>query len=151
MKRAAVEVFRFGVLACLAAICAQAATMTTEPLYQRFEFRNDGQSAVTGVTVVYGAATLPRGGRPRDFPYHMLTLSESEVVPVPDSATIRWTSADGQHHEIVAPVRKFIDNIACFHGFRFVFVNDHVDIYLLKRKYDCTKLLDLEQIKVYPP
>ena len=41
--------------------------------------------------------------------------------------------------------------IACFHGFRFVFVNDHVDIYLLKRKYDCTKLLDLEQIKVYPP
>ena len=151
MKRAAVEVFRFGVLACLAVICAQAATMTTKPLFQRFEFVNGGQGAVNGVEVIYGAATLPRGGRPRNFPQDMLTLSDSEVVPVPDSATIRWTLADGQHHEIVAPVRKFIDNIACFHGFRFVFVNDHVDIYLLKRKYDCTKLLDLEQIKVYPP
>jgi hypothetical protein len=150
VKRVVFAVFRFGVFASLAAMCAQCTTMTTRPVYQRFEFRNGGRG-VNDVEVVYGAVTLPRGGRPRSFPYQMLTLSESEVVPIPDTATIRWTSADGLHNEIVAPVRTFIDDIRCFHGFEFRFVDDQLEIYRLKRMYDCTKLLDLERIKVYPP
>ena len=151
MKRTALEVLRFGALACLGVICAQAAPMTTKPIYQSFEFVNNGQGAVSGVEVIYGSVALPRGVANKNFPSHMIPMTESEVVPVPDTATIRWFSADGQRHEVVAPVRSFIHDAACFHGFRFLFVDDHVDIYLVRRMYDCTKLLDLERIKVYPP
>jgi len=46
-------------------------------------------------------------------------------------------------------MRSFIQDAACFHGFQFFFVDDHVDIYLVSRKYDCSKLLDVEKTKVF--
>jgi len=152
MSSRTLEAFACGAFALLSAICAEAAPMTAEPVFQSFQFGNRGQGVVQDVEILYGGRTLPRGVMNKTFkPSEWKLLSEAEVVPIPDEATIRWTSADGQHHQVVAPVRSFIKDAACFHGFQFVFIDDHVDIYLVQRKYDCTKILELEHTKVYPP
>jgi hypothetical protein len=70
---------------------------------------------------------------------------------VPNTATIRWTSADGQRHEVVAPIRSFFQDTAHLYGFRFFFVDDHVDIYLLKNRNPGPGMPDIERIKVFPP
>lgn len=124
--------------------------MTTEPVFQRIEVGNDGVGVVQNVVISYGTLTVPAGSMHRTLsPSHMPVISESWTISVPENVAIHWTSADGKPHEAVAPVRDFIRDAGCFHGFQFFFVDDHVDIYLLTRKYDCSKLLDVEKIKVY--
>jgi hypothetical protein len=152
MKRIVAKVLSYGAFAYLVAVSAQGASMSDEPLYQTFEFGNFGHGAVTAVQITYGALTLPRGFAHKNFgPVNRVTTAESEVSRVPESVTIRWTSADAQRHEVVAPIRSVVHDRSCLHGFRFAFVDDHVDIYLISRVRDCSKLLDTKETKVFPP
>lgn len=141
-----------GILLLLGSLCAMGGPMRNERVFQAFEFGNYGQGSVTGVEIAYGPITIPRGTAHRDYePVHRVLTRETEVISVPESAAIRWTSADGQHHEVTAPMRSFIQDASCFHGFRFQFVDDHVDVYLISRVGDCAKLLNTKLTKVFPP
>ncbi|HZR34417.1 MAG TPA: hypothetical protein VFA75_03500 [Nevskia sp.] len=137
-------------VACVSVACAEREATTPKPVFQRLEVGNDGVGVVQNVVIAYGALTVPAGTMHRTFsPSHMPVVSESWTISVPERVAISWTSADGQSHDVVAPMRSFIQDAACFHGFQFFFVDDHVDIYLVSRKYDCSKLLDVEKTKVF--
>jgi hypothetical protein len=140
------------VIALLSTACAASgATMSTNPVFQSIEYGNGGHGVVKNVAIVYGSISLPAGRASNKTlaASPLATVYEAFTVTVPESVTIRWTSADGQDHEVIAPARSIIRDAACFHGFQFFFVDDHVDVYLLNRKYDCSKVLDVERIKVY--
>jgi hypothetical protein len=152
MKHRSLHLVHSALLLCTGAAWAQVDSMTTKPILQAFEFGNDGEGVVVGVTVDYSGVSLPAGGEHKRFgPHHGPTVSEVRELPVPDTATIRWTSADGQRHEVVAPIRSFTHDTAHLFGFRFFFVDDHVDIYLLRNRHPGSGMPDIERIKVFPP
>ena len=150
MKAVGLRETFLSLITSIGAACAWAGTMTTEPVFHNLEFGNDGKGVVRDVAVTYGDIRVPAGNAHKVFgPNHMATVTEVRTLPVPENATIEWSSADGQHHEATAPMRSLIQDPNCFHGFRFFFVDDHVDIYLLSRKHDCSKVLDVGRTKVY--
>ena len=97
-----------------------------------------------------GSITIPRGTASMDYvPVHDVLTQEAEVVSVPETAVIRSTSADGQHHEVSAPMRSFTQNATCFFGFRFQFMDDHVEIYMITHQNPCRQLQGKKSTKVF--
>lgn len=136
--------------ALLAAGCVRAEGVMSGKVFQRFEFGNDGQGEVRFVKVQYGKFVIPTGTANSDYkPSHMVAVSESLVIPIPETAEVSWISENGKQHDVTAPIRSFVDSPSCFHGFRFFFVDNHVDIYVLNRTGDCSRLQGVERTKVF--
>ena len=134
--------------------CARAEMSMSGKTTQTFEFGNDGQGVIADPRIQYGKFIIPsRTGNNKFSPNHAATYSEGMTVPVPQTAEIRWTSADGKMHTVNAPIGKFVANSECFYGFRFMFVDDHVDVYIINRTIDCGRFLNIERTKVFssPP
>lgn len=150
MKFKCVQAVGLMALLMMSSSCAQAELAMDRAVFQRFEFGNDGHEAVHGVKIHYGRIVIPSGTANGDYePSHMTAVSESQTVPVPESADVRWISGDGREHDVTIPIRSLVDNPSCFHGFRFFFVDDHIDIYMLSRKRDCSHIVEIERTKVY--
>lgn len=130
--------------------CVRAEMAMSGKVFQMFEFGNDGKGEVHDVRIQYGSFVIPTGTANSDYkPSHMMAVSESLTVPIPESAKIHWISADSKVHDITAPIRSFVENPQCFYGFRFFFVDEHVDIYVLNRTGDCSRLQGVERTKVF--
>ena len=137
------------VAAFLLAGCVSAETNMVGGVFQRFEFGNDGEGIVRNVRIMYDNLEFPTTVQ-KDFgPDHVVVFSESLEIPVPESAELHWTEANGKQHNVYAPIRSMVKNPACFHGFRFFFVDDHVDIYILNRKGDCKHMQGVDTTKVF--
>jgi hypothetical protein len=107
--------------------------------FQSIRIGNGGRGAIIEPQIEYGEIKLinrsqkvfapPKQGRPPgDF------IIEGIDLPVTESAIIKWRSEAGGAHTIVVPVQSFIYDKSVFYGFHFVFVDDHVDVYLIERK-----------------
>lgn len=130
--------------------CVSAGISEGKSMFQRFEFGNDGRGEVRAVKVRYGDFVIPSGTANSDYkPSHLVAFSETLTIPIPDAAEIHWISADGKSHEANAPMGSFVGNPACFHGFRFFFADDRVDIYVLNRKGDCRQMQGIERTLVF--
>lgn len=137
-------------LTLAAAGCVHAEIAMSGKVSQIFEFGNDGHGIVRDVKVHYGSLVIPSGTAHSEFdPNHMTPVSEAWDAVIPESAEIHWVSAGGSAHDVTAPIRSFVLKPSCFDGFRFMFVDDHVDLYIINRKGDCTKLFDVETTKVF--
>jgi hypothetical protein len=134
---------------CLSS-CARIAIESKSPFYQTLEFGNDGSEKVTGINVRYGERDFPSWTASSELPpNHRVMKSESGNFVLPDFAEIVWIAADGKSHRATAPIRSFVHDPSCFHGFRFFFVDHHIDIYLITRRYDCSKMIDVAREKVF--
>ncbi|HEX9146621.1 MAG TPA: hypothetical protein VGA09_20310 [Candidatus Binatia bacterium] len=104
-------------------------------IYQTFEIGNDGKEVVRDFKIVYGELTMPHGTNFDEIPpVHRPIRSESQVVAIPEIAEVSWHSADGRKHNISVPVRSLITDLSVFYGFRFFFVDDRLDVYLISAK-----------------
>jgi hypothetical protein len=103
--------------------------------YQRFEIGNDGKEIIRNFKIVYGKLTIPHGTNFDEIPpAHRTIGSESQVVPIPATAEVSWHSADGKMHSVSVPVRELITDMSVFYGFKFFFVDDRLDVYLISEK-----------------
>lgn len=129
--------------------CAGADGISGGARFQSFDFGNDGVGNITGGRIQYGRIKLPTG---RDFdnpPLHRTTFSETITIPVPETALITWRSQDGHSYAVDAPIRSLIRDPGIFYGFKFYFVDDHVDIYLTERINNPGPYLDVKYTKIY--
>lgn len=138
-------------LACsmLLSGCVSTVANTGKRIFQRFEFGNDGRGEVNDVKIQYGDLLIPTGTHRRYWPNHLTGFSETLTIPVPDTADVHWVSADGAAHDATVPVRKFVRNSSCFHGFRFFFADDRLDAYVLSRTGDCRDMQQVESALVF--
>jgi hypothetical protein len=124
--------------------------MISRPVYHGLDVGNYGNGTVRNVIISYGSLTVPAGDMHRTLPpTHSTLISESWSVAVPEEAIIKWTSDNGRAYEIVAPMRSLVGDLDSFHGFQFLFIDDHVDIYVLHRKKTNSKFLDVERSKAF--
>jgi hypothetical protein len=137
-------------------VSAQSPGFMNNPIFQSIRVGNGGQKAIIEPRIEYGGAKLinrsqkifapPKPGRPPgDF------VIEGVDLPITEEAIVQWKSEAGESHSIVAPVRSFIRDKNVFYGFHFVFVDDHVDIYLIQRKKFkvATTALETFEMKVF--
>lgn len=138
-------------LICSTVSCSLVPHDHGEKVYQRFEIGNAGTKPVRNVKIVYGDLTIPHGSNFYELPAIQGTLrSESQVVPVPDVATVSWHSGDGGKHEAVVPIRQSIRDFSRFYGWKFYFVDKHVNVYLISRKSPASsRYLELVDEQVY--
>lgn len=150
MKTRLSKMMIVAIVAMLTVGCVRAEMAMSGKVLQMFEFGNDGKGEVHDVRIQYGNFVIPTGTANSDYkPSHMIAVSEDLTVPIPESAEIHWISADSKVHDITAPIRSFVENPPCFYGFRFFFVDDHVDVYVLNRTGDCSRLQGIERTKVF--
>jgi hypothetical protein len=63
---------------------------------------------------------------------------------------VSWYSRDGKLHSVAVPTRELIKDWSVFVGFKFFFVDDHLDVYLLtNRAQRVDKYLDVIETKVF--
>lgn len=130
--------------------CAMGSLDRDRVVFHSLQFGNDGTSVVTNVRVNYGGKVFPEGFAHHTYdPNHQMTFSESHALPVPQVATVFWTSADGRDHKVEVPVGSLIEDAKRFAGFRFFFVDDHVDVYVRYKKPGWPKILDVDIKKSY--
>jgi hypothetical protein len=76
--------------------------------------------------------------------------SESQEIPIPKIASISWYSGDGKFHEARVPIQDLIEDFSTFYGFKFYFVDDHLDVYvLINAKRMDPKFLRIIEKKVF--
>lgn len=149
------SIIRYFVLMIFATVgvsCMSAAHDFDKKRYQRFEIGNDGVGVVRDFKIVYGELTMPHGTNLDELPpIHRPIRSESQVVAIPEIAEVSWYSADGKMHNAIVPVRESIKDLSSFYGYRFYFVDDHLDVYLLSQKTPKTsEYLQITRTKVFP-
>jgi hypothetical protein len=118
-------------LVALVASCGTSAPTRDQPMLQGFDLINGGRSDVRDVEIRYGDYVFPPGGESsvvRVQKIKGLGFHQGATVSVPESAAIHWVSSDGQSHDALVPIRKWITHWDEFHGFQFIFVDDHVDV-----------------------
>ncbi len=71
------------------------------------------------------------------------------TVPIPESADVMWRTGNGNVHYAHIPVRSRISDIENFYGVKFLFVDDHVDLYFIYKIKNSTMYLNLQYTKVY--
>lgn len=105
---------------------------------------------VKNIRIQYGEGLFPFGSDRYGLrPDHLPHGSDTFTAPIPEFANVQWESEVGNHFHARVPMRSLIKDTRCFYGFRFSFVENQLDIYVLNKKYDCNKLIELDRIKVY--
>ena len=138
------------VVAASTSSCAEAPSKGTHLFYQSISVGNRGARAVHDVSINYNGRVFPSGTLGRTItPGPSVRASESWVLAIPEEVEILWTSDDGQHHRVVAPLHRFVPNEGAFLGTNFSFVDDHVDVYVESRKPTKSRFLDADITKVY--
>jgi hypothetical protein len=121
-------------LACTGAFGMSLNKAFDEGRFQRISVGNDGQGEVRDFKIVYGDFVIPHGTNFEKIgPIHGVARSESQNISIPEVASVSWHSADGKFHEISVPIQNLIEDLPSFYGFKFYFVDDHLDVYLLSR------------------
>lgn len=131
----AIRYFLLFVCATVGMSCNVASQDFAKKRYQTFEIGNDGKDVVRDFKIVYGELTIPHGTNFDEIPpVHRPIGVESRVVAIPETAEASWQAADGSKHHVRVPVRALINDLSVFYGFKFFFVDDHLDVYLLTEK-----------------
>lgn len=120
--------------------------------FQRMEINSASKGKILDYEIRYGDHRAPTL-RDRSFlggGENILKLvSESMMLPIPDEADVTWKSEDQEDHEAHIPVRSLITDIGNFYGTKFLFVDDHVDLYLIYKIPNKSMYLNLQYTKVY--
>jgi len=123
-----------GVL-CLVAGCASERAQANRALYHHIEIGNAGVAVVRQFRIAYGDVIFPGGSNFEEIPpVHRTISSEGRVVPVPIVAEVSWFSADGVKHQVSVPIRQLMQRSRHFYGWKFYFVDDRLDVYLLSEE-----------------
>jgi hypothetical protein len=122
-----------------------------QPMFQSFEFENDGIGAIDEVRISYSGFDLPTIRNPHFNPFHRVAFSETMTIPIPEQIPIHWVSNDSVRHDISVKFRDLVKDKTIFYGFKFNFVDDHVEIYLVEKLPSRTQYLNLKRTKVFPP
>jgi len=106
--------------------------LPANPIFQGFDLQNDGLQPVTEVKIVYGSYVFPTG-----FQSPIVGVAkfkgtpgfhQTATVSVPKTALIHWKSFDNQTHEVEVPIRSLVLDWKMFRGFKFTFIDDHVEL-----------------------
>lgn len=108
-------------------------------IYQQFEIGNSGDGSVRNFKITYGSITFPGGTNFTEIPpVGGTSRSEGHVVQLPELAQVTWESADGLKHQVNVPARSLVRDLSHFYGWQFLFVDDHLDVYLLSKDRSST-------------
>lgn len=121
-------------------------------VFQRIEVSNDGRSNVSHVSVLYGTQELIPGTARRTYPAGnaaLNTYSQGMDSIIPERTHVQWETEDGTSHEATIATHSLVRDFRAFYGFRFWFVDDHVDVYLIERVPNPSHYLSLKYTKVY--
>lgn len=126
--------------------------MNTE-IFQSFDLQNDGAHTVTDVKIQYGDYVLPIGFQsPIVSVPRFKGLSgfhQTASVLVPETAKIHWKSFDNKVHDVEVPIRSLIMDWNTFHGFKFTFIDDHVELSIANHLEKPPPYGTLEYTKAY--
>lgn len=130
--------------------CKSASDRFGEEIFQQFEIGNSGKGFISDFRLIYGDITFPSGSNFTGMPAVGGTShSEGRIVGIPEMAHVTWDSADGLKHEANVPIRSFIKDLSHFYGWQFLFVDDHLDVYLLSKDRSSTVFSFRSATKVF--
>lgn len=128
-------------------IVADGSIMEKQVVFQSILVGNGGQGTITNPQILFEGISLINKFQKDFAPIKKgwkgiaPMVIETMDLPIPETAEITWQSEDNRMHSVTAPIRSIIRDRDLFYGFHFVFVDDHVEIFLIEKK----------QFKVPPP
>lgn len=125
--------------------CASAGYAMKEP-YHQVTVRRAGSEEVSGVQVVYGRHRFPRS--PKSV--GLMGRSYTMEMPVPEAATVVWTTADGKEHRETVEIRRHVEGKRWFDGegeIAFEVDDTIVRVYLVRNPLDS---FDEEREQIHP-
>jgi hypothetical protein len=131
-------------LVLLASACTSSAVLSgseeSHLVFQSILVGNGGKGAVTNPQIIFAGISLinieqksfaaPKEGWHGVAPM----VSETMDLPLPETAEVSWESADNQSHTVFVPIKNLVRDRNVFYGFRFVFIDDYVDVYLIEKR-----------------
>lgn len=148
----------FIILAIIHLACSYPSLSPTKAIPQTFYFQNNGKNLIDQVRVYYGDVVLPSTRVSRLYPLNRISgMTEGRILPVPQSITIEWKSVDGVDHHVSIPLWDLVSkqkNLeGCFEGCKFVFMDNHVEIYMIdtfrRKSGRAAGRYDSRYIKIY--
>ncbi len=121
-------------------------------VFQSIEVGNDGRTSVHGVSILYGSDELIRGPARQQYPAGnagLYSSSEGLTGVIPEQTKLHWVTEDDAAHDVTIQTRSLVRDFATFYGFRFYFVDEHVDVYLAEKVPNRSHHLSVKYSKVY--